>query len=162
MRDKGRTMRYEEWLANVPEEFTQDPLWRIEVYRLALYAGDLAWVDASVLVRDRRTLSLADQLYRAVCSISANIAEGYSRRSSRDQARFYEYALGSAREARVRYYQGRHVLTLQVARHRYALLTRIVKQLLTIIPEKRMNRVTEDNDHYDVELLDITKDVPSP
>jgi four helix bundle protein len=158
---RGGTMRYEEWLANVSDEFTQDPLWRIEVYRFAMYAGDLAWEDASVLVKDRRTFSLADQLYRTVCSISANIAEGYSRRSSKDQARLYEYALGSAREARVRYYQGRYVLTLRVVRHRYALLTKIIKQLLTIIPERRSNQVRESGDDYDVEPLDITKDVPS-
>jgi len=98
-------MTYEEWLASVPPELTNDPLWRMEVYRLAIFAGDLAWHDVSRLVDDKRTVSLADQLYRAVGSVSANVAEGYSRRSGKDQARFYEYALGSAREARGWYYQ---------------------------------------------------------
>jgi hypothetical protein len=63
----------------------------MEVYRLALFAGDLAWHDVSRLIKDGRTRSLADQLYRAIGSMSANIAEGYSRRSVKDQARFYEY-----------------------------------------------------------------------
>ncbi len=95
---------YEEWLASVPQELAGDPLWRMEVYRLAVLAGDLAWHDTSKLVQDKRMFGLADQLYRAVGSISANIAEGYSRQSGKDQARFYEYALGSAREARGWYY----------------------------------------------------------
>lgn len=99
-------MTYEEWLTSVPAEFTQDPLWRMEVYRLAVFAGDLAWRDVSRLAKDRRTVSLANQLFRAVGSTGANIAEGYSRRSGKDQARMYEYALGSAREARGWYRQG--------------------------------------------------------
>jgi four helix bundle protein len=78
-------------------------------------------------------VSLSDQLYRAIGSISANVAEGYSRRSSRDQARFYEYALGSAREARIWYYQGRHVLSEAATMYRLRLLSRIVRLLLTII-----------------------------
>ena len=93
-------MTFDEWLASMPPELTQDPLWRMEVYRLAVFAGDLAWQDVSRLIKDRRTVRVADQLYRAVGSICANNAEGYSRRSGTDQARFYEYALGSAREAR--------------------------------------------------------------
>jgi four helix bundle protein len=121
----------------VPGELTNDPLWRMEVYRLAVFVGDLAWRDASRLAKDKRTVGLADQLYRAVGSISANIAEGYSRRSGKDQARFYEYALGSAREARGWYYQGRHVLPESVATHRSKLLTQVVRLLLTIIPTER-------------------------
>ena len=130
-------MTYEEWLASVPEELTSDPLWRMEIYRLAVFAGDLAWHDVSKLVKDKRTVGLADQLYRAVGSISANIAEGYSRRSGKDQARFYEYALGSAREARGWYYQGRHALSEAVAAHRIKLLTQVIRLLLTVIPTER-------------------------
>jgi len=130
-------MNYEEWLAAVPAELTNDPLWRMKVYRLALFAGDLAWHDVSRLIQDRRTISLADQLYRAVGSIGANVAEGYSRQSGKDQARFYEYALGSTREARTWYYQARHVLPEAVASHRLRLLTEIICLLLTIIPGER-------------------------
>ena len=32
---------YEEWLACVPEEITGDSLWRMDVYRLALFVGDI-------------------------------------------------------------------------------------------------------------------------
>lgn len=82
------------------QTITGDALWTVQVYRLALFAADLGWHDVTKLMRDRRTLSLSDQLYQALGSISANIAEGYSRGSSKDRARFYEYSLGSARESR--------------------------------------------------------------
>jgi four helix bundle protein len=49
---------------------------------------------------DQKTVS---QLSRAIASIGANIAEGYSRRSGADRSRFYGYALGSTREAMVWY-----------------------------------------------------------
>jgi four helix bundle protein len=91
---------FEDWLRTVPDAFKKDALWRHQVYRLALYLSDISWQDVSRLHTDYRTRSLADQLYRSLGSISANIAEGYSRSSNRDQIRFYEYALGSARESR--------------------------------------------------------------
>ena len=87
-------MKYDEWLASVPVEITGDAVWQMKVYRLAVFTGDLAWQDVSKLTLDKRVVGLADQLYRAVGSIGANIAEGYSRQSGKDQARFYEYALG--------------------------------------------------------------------
>lgn len=59
----------------------RDPLWLLEVYRLALFAAAKGWQDVVPLVRDRRTGALADQLARALGSISANIAEGYGRSS---------------------------------------------------------------------------------
>jgi hypothetical protein len=68
-------MTYEAWEAGVPDAIKADPLWKMAVYRKALFLGDIAWPDATRLVRDKRTTSLADQLYRAVGSIDANIAE---------------------------------------------------------------------------------------
>jgi four helix bundle protein len=97
-------MNYQEWAGSVPREITGDPLWRVEAYRLALFAAEVGWHDVTKLIRDQRTRSLSDQLYRALGSVSANIAEGYSRGTGRDRARFYEYALGSARESRDWYY----------------------------------------------------------
>ena len=41
---------------------------------------------------------LADQLRRAVISVSSNIAEGSGRRSWKDKIRFIEYAYGSLME----------------------------------------------------------------
>jgi four helix bundle protein len=130
-------LSYEEWQAAVPPEIRSDALWRITAYRLALYLSDLAWHDATLLMRDRRTLGLAGQFYDAAGSISANIGEGYSRGTGRDRARFYEYALGSAREARDWYFKGRHVLDSAVVRERLALLREIIQLLLTMVPEQR-------------------------
>ena len=61
------------------------------------------------LSHDRRMISIADQLYRAVGKIRANFSEGYSRGTGKDRAKFYEYALGALRESRDWYYKGRHV-----------------------------------------------------
>jgi len=155
-------MTYEEWLASMPSELTDDALWRMEVYRLAVFASDLAWHDVSKLAKDKRTVSLSDQLYRAVGSIAANIAEGYSRRSGKDQARFYEYGLGSAREARGWYFQGRYVLSEAVAMHRIKLLTKIIRLLLTIIPSERGYRVREKRVIYDVSPRDLLDNPPMP
>jgi len=153
-------------METVPQELKGDPLWRMEVYRLSVFAADLAWPDVTKLITDKRTLSLADQLYRAVGSVSANIAEGYGRQSGKDQARYYEYALGSAREARNWYYQSRHVLTDTVATHRMRLLTQIIRLLLTIIPSERGYKLQEESVHYnlDKEALpaDLLTNVPMP
>src|SRR6185369_6747220 len=123
-------MNYHEWERSVPATITGDSLWKMEVYRLSLFAGDLAWEDATKLMRDRRTRRLSDQLYRAVGSVSSNISEGYSRSTGRDRALFYSYALGSGREGRDWYYKGRHVLGESVTSHRLDLMTQIIRMLL--------------------------------
>lgn len=93
-------------------------------------------------MQDRRTRGLSDQLYRSLGSISTNIEEGFSRRTGKDRARFYEYALGSARESRGWYFKGRHVLGRKVVVHRIEFLTQIVRLLLTMVPEQRRDGQT--------------------
>lgn len=153
---------FSEWLATVPETITGDPLWKMKVYRLALFLGDLAWRDVTKLVSDRRTVSLADQLFRAIGSIGANIAEGYSRQSGKDRARFYEYALGSTRESRHWYYQGRNVLSNKVAEHRINLLAEIARLLLSIIPQERVRNLAEEPTSYEIDLVALLDDPPLP
>ena len=65
---------YKEWEGLVPEEIRDDSLWRLDAYRFGLFVAELGWHDAAKLMKDRRTVGLADQLYRSVGSISANIA----------------------------------------------------------------------------------------
>jgi four helix bundle protein len=120
----------------------------MEVHRLALFAADNGWQDVATLAQDRRSIALADQLARALGSISANIAEGYSRSSVKDQARFYEYALGSARESRDWYYKARHVLGESIVGDRLELLTKVIRSLLVIIPRQRSYSVKEDEEEY--------------
>ena len=155
-------MTFEEWLASVPPEITEDPLWRMEVYRLAVFVGDLAWQDVTKLIRDRRTLGLSDQLYRAVGSIGANIAEGYSHQSGKDQARFYEYALGSTREARGWYYHARQPLSEAVATHRIRLMTQVIRLLLSIIPAERGYKMKEEHASYNIDTRELLDNPPLP
>ncbi|MSO23983.1 MAG: four helix bundle protein [Acidobacteria bacterium] len=81
-------------------------------------------------------------------SISANLAEGYSRGTSRNRACFYEYSLGSAREGRGWYYKGRFILGKTGASHRVALLTRVILLLLKIVPQQSGYKISESKNHY--------------
>ena len=145
-------MNYEQWLGSVPVEITGDPLWKVEACRLALFVAELGWHDVTKLIRDKRTMELSDQLYRALGSIGANISEGYSRGGGRDLAHFYEYALGSARESRGWHYHGRQLLGQTVAEHRMRLLTQIIRLLLTMIPDQRPAAFHEDSASYRADL----------
>lgn len=144
----NKTTEFSAWEQGVPVAIRGDTLWRMEAYRLALYAADTAWEDATVLLRDLRTRSLADQLYRAVCSVGANIAEGYSRGTGRDRAHFYQYALGSAREGRDWYYRARHALGEGITAQRLAVLTQIVRLLLRMVPDQRGHSLHEPAPDY--------------
>jgi len=151
-------MNYEQWERTVPDEIKGDSLWKVEAYRLGLLIGDIGWNDTQKLVASPQTRSLADQLYRALGSISANLAEGYSRVSGRDRARFYEYALGSARESRDWYYKARHVLGESITQHRLSLLTQIIRLLLTMIPQQRARTVQESQPTYLLSSADDSTD----
>ena len=130
-------MTFDQWLATVPASMQRDPIWKRADYRLATYAGDVAWDDASLLVKHPATLSAADQLFRSVGSIGAHISEGYSRGSGADRIRYYEYALGEAREARGWYWKSRGVLGEEVAAARIGLIDQVVRLLLTAIKAER-------------------------
>lgn len=141
-------MNYSEWEKGVPAQLKTDNVWKMESYRLALFLGDIAWLDITRLRDDQRTRSLADQLYRSCGSISANLSEGYSRRSPKDQTRLFEHALGSARECREWYYKAKYVLGEKVTVHRLSLLTSIIRLLLATIPKQRIYKVEEPDSTY--------------
>ncbi|MBI5801412.1 MAG: four helix bundle protein [Verrucomicrobia bacterium] len=151
-------MNYPEWLKSVPATITEDPLWNQEAYRLALFAADLAWHDSTKLFRDARTRELAGQLIGAVGSIGANISEGYSRGFPKDRARFYEYSLGSARETRTWYFDGRHILGDAVADHRMKLQTQIIRMLLATVPVTRGYSLHENEIPYTAQPVAGTTD----
>lgn len=158
-------MRYDEWQVNVPDDIKGDSLWKLEVYRLGLFTADVAWQDALELSKNYLTRGIADQLYRAVCSISANIAEGYSRSTGKDRARFLEYSLGSAREARDWYYKSRHTLKEEVIKHRLNLLTQIIKMLNVLTPHQRQKGIREEQAEYSISepiTSIINSEVPLP
>jgi four helix bundle protein len=140
-------MTFEEWEQGVPGCVREDSLWKMEAYRLGLFLSDLAWHDAGRLLQDRRTVGIADQLYRAAGNISSNLSERYSRETGKDRARFYEYALGSTRETRDWYYKGRQVFDEPVVNHRMDLCTRIIRLTITMTArERRSNRRVHSKD----------------
>jgi four helix bundle protein len=128
---------FEEWQLTVPDEIRSNALWRMQAYQLGLFVADLSWKDGAKLMREPRTKSVADQLFRAAGNISSNIAEGYSRGTGRDRSRFYEYALGSARETRDWYFKARHVLGAKVIEHRIKMMTQLTKLLVRMSSNER-------------------------
>ncbi len=147
-------MKYQDWLAEIPEEITNDAVWNLKVYRAALFLADLCWADTQIII-EKRFFSMADQLYRSAGSISANITEGYSRNSTKEKARFYEIALGSARECKGWYFKSRHILGKEKALGRIKLLTSIIKLLLSMINEKRSSdKISETEVDYLVSKIE--------
>jgi four helix bundle protein len=71
---------------------------KLEVWKKAIDFGDLIYKETRVFPTEER-FGLTRQLRRASVSISSNIAEGPSRSSKSDFARFIEIATGSVFEA---------------------------------------------------------------
>ena len=157
-------MRYGEWLDTVPSEITNDPIWKLEVYRLALFADEIGWQDVLALSKNNLMWGVADQLHRSLGSISANLTEGYSRSKGRDRARFFEISLGSARESRDWYYKSRHVLSTEVIKHRMSLITQSVSMLVPMIQHQRSNAIREEKAEYNIQISAVSLDseVPFP
>lgn len=153
-------MKYEEWEKLVPNELKNDSLWKMKAYRLGLYAADLRWFDAKKIL-DSHFYEVSDQLLRSIGSISANLAEGYSRSTGKDRARFYEYALGSAREGRDWYFKAKYILGNAVVNHRIILITEIIRLLLTIVPQQRGYILRESQEEY-ITTEDFLANVPLP
>lgn len=121
----------------VSADDSRDPLGRMRVFQLA---GELipdCFHDAKALHAEPVTAEIAGQLYAAVCSIEANIAEGYSRSSGKDRASRFEYALGSVRESMSWYQSAMPVLGVPTVKERRDRLEEMRRLLLTIIPRER-------------------------
>jgi four helix bundle protein len=129
----------------VSEEDSRDPLAKMRAYQLARELMPEAWLDAEKLRHHTTTAKVAGQLYSAVTSIAANLAEGYSRSSGRDRSRIFEYALGSARESMVWYRASEPLLGPDVVRARLDVLEEIRRMLLSIIPRERGRLIRPKN-----------------
>jgi len=128
---------YDEWEAQVPAEFKQDPLWKMDAYRLALYLYDLTWDDCAQMRQDPRGRAIAEQLIRSAGSICANIEEGYGRGFGKQYALFLGYSLGSTRETRGWYYRARKLLTPEIVQQRYNLLTQITGLIIIALNQQK-------------------------
>ncbi|NUQ91546.1 MAG: four helix bundle protein [Gemmatimonadaceae bacterium] len=113
---------------------------RVQAYTIARRLAGEAWGDTQFMIGDPRLTEVASQLIRAIGSIGAQIAEGYSRRSRADRIRYYEYALGSTEEAVTWYETARPVLSAAVLEARLADLVSIRRLLLTMIRNERAAR----------------------
>ena len=119
------------------ENTDNDPLYRMKVHQYAQQLRADAWPDVKLLTAHAAMSRVAEQLYEAVGSIAANIAEGYSKSSGKDRARSFEYALGSARESREWYEAALPVLGAEIVAERLEILGHIRRMLVAIIPAER-------------------------
>lgn len=124
------------WETGCSEILRRDLLWKLHVYRASLFLLHCAGEDARAL-RVRYRGGVADQLVRAVGSVSANLAEGYSRSGSADRIRLFSYALGSARECITWYVAAGDVIPEPHLTHRQQLLSKIRAMLLRLIESQR-------------------------
>ena len=129
--------KYDEWLKQVPDSITRDPLWDIEIYRKSLLLSDLAWQDCEILIQTALGKPIASQLVRSSGSVPANIEEGYGRGFGKDYARFLRIANGCARETRGWYYRARNLLKPEVTEHRMGLIDTIISGLVTMSNQQR-------------------------
>jgi len=123
--------------APVSVETSHDPLSRMRVFQLAAKLIPDAFEDAKLLRAEPITKEIAGQLYLAVCSIEANISEGYSKSSGKDRARIFEYALGSVRESMSWYKSSKPILGEAIVKDRRDRLEEMRRLFLAIIPRER-------------------------
>jgi four helix bundle protein len=128
---------FAEWEARAPASVKRDPIWRTPAYRYGVWLADLAKRDARLLRSDSDYRNVADQLLRAVEGISSNLAEGYSRSTGAERARYYDYALATTRESRDWYFKAREALGAEVAEQRQGVLERIIRILTVVVPRER-------------------------
>jgi four helix bundle protein len=126
-----------EWAEQVPRAMRNDPIWRLPACRYSLFLADQLQQDVKRLPPGSRKRRHIVQLLDAAESISANVAEGYSRTSGPERAKFFEYAHSSARETRDWLCKARHTLGRDIANARLELVTRVMKILAVVIPRER-------------------------
>jgi four helix bundle protein len=130
-------MNYDEWEVTVPDEIRGEVIWRVQAFRLASFLAAAADFDCEGIAGQPRFAKVTAQLTDAAASIPANIAEGYARLSPRDRVRYYEYAYGSAAEAKSRYLSLRRALSSSVVDARLLTLASIGRLLLKMIRSGR-------------------------
>ena len=131
-------MTYDEWEAEAEKTYGADPIWHLHVYRRSLYLTDCSQTELRILAQARRGVKVAGQLTKSLGSIRANISEGYGRSMPADRLRFYEYALGSARESLEWYHEVRSLLPPELVRQRVQQLSQIIGMLTGLVKAQRV------------------------
>ena len=106
---------------------------KMEVYRLSLTAIDRC-IDITAQM-PRGNSNLADQLRRAISSVSLNISEGSGEFKPREKARFYRIALRSVSESCSIVQIGYRLKIVDQERYEstYQILTLIAKMLTKLV-----------------------------
>ena len=125
------------WERSCPRILASDAIWKLDVYRTSLFLVHVVREDLRALGAGPPANSVAEQLRRSAGSVSANIAEGYSRAARVDRLRFFACALGSARECVTWYESVRGAISDDAVDDRLLLLTRIRALLLGFIRAQR-------------------------
>jgi four helix bundle protein len=128
------------WERTCSRAITSDTLWKLDVYRAALFLLHCARADLRSIPGLRPEDELADQLLTAAASVSAHIGESYGRWGVADQLKFLGYALGSVRECISWYNASRDRLPNAVVDEREMLIARIRALLLGYIRSLRKRR----------------------
>lgn len=63
--DSSHLQNFDVWLEQVPDSIKNDPLWKLEVYRDALFLFDLIWHDCEILSEHNLGRPIANQLIRS-------------------------------------------------------------------------------------------------
>jgi four helix bundle protein len=115
---------------NSPRHFTDLKVWRVahDLYLFALK-------DVEDFPNTRGAHSLADQLLRSIGSISANISEGFNRRSTKHYISYLDNSIGSTNEAENWYYkvEGAQWLKKDNVKERVEKLSEIRQMLFGLI-----------------------------
>lgn len=130
---------FADWVAAMREKRRGDALWSVQAYQLASYAIECHTYDRLTNEAFAHAPEFA-QLSQAIGSTGANIAEGYSRSSIIDRNRFFDYALGSDREA-ITWYDTLRFALGAVADERQATLIKVRRLLLTTLRTSRAESV---------------------
>ena len=133
-------MDLDTWVEIAPAALRESPLWKVRVYQIGTYVARLAAQDAAELENHPRFAATISQLVKSAGSVPATVSEGYSRLSRRERIKYYEYALGSAREATTRYSNAADTLPAEIVDQRLTLLARACQLLLKMIQNERKGK----------------------
>ena len=126
------------WERSCPRILAADAIWKLDVYRSSLFLVHVVREDLRAVAAASPEAGIAAQLLRSAGSVSANVAEGYSRASRVDRLRFFAYALGFARACVTWYESIRGVISDEALEDRLLLLVRIRALLLGFIRAQRL------------------------
>lgn len=111
-------------------DFTELVMWQKSSELLKATVGDIESFERKIGARQ-----IGDQLFRSVSSISANIAEGFGRRSRKEFAQACVVSRGETDESRNWYFQckGLNLLSAETVEQRNATLIELRKMITSFI-----------------------------